>query len=178
MSVEIDFYPILSMFPLDDVNFAVKNASDTSDEDWLFFKGHPIFCLNDSRIAKDVVEHLVEFVEYIWVNYKCLIGLDGAGPRGDASYRLFMELHHCFDEDLIIDGRGIYDILAIEYFSYDTKIYLSKELADEVEHYRKENEPYYLKACAFKKVKEEYKEKLEDVVLDSDTFSNNDNLPF
>ena len=25
MSVEIDFYPILSMFPLDDVNFAVKN---------------------------------------------------------------------------------------------------------------------------------------------------------
>ena len=145
MSVEICVYPPLSLEEINsDENLLLKQNENDQNNEWLYFKNNPISDINSGFLYRYNIEIIQEFVEYMWTKYKKLTGFDGWGENGDGMFRLIMESSK-YNENIKIDDKNYYDILAVECLSDDTITWLPDNLKNEVELYKKNNEPLYQK---------------------------------
>ena len=142
MSVEICVYPPLSLEGINsDENLELKK--DEQNEEWLYFKNNILTNTRTGFLIKNI-DAIQEFVEHMLIKYKKLTGFDGWGENGDGMFRLIMESSK-YNENIKIDDKNYYDILAIECLSDDTITWLPDNLKNEVELYKKNNEPLYQK---------------------------------
>ena len=155
MSVEIALFPPLSDELIENDNLIkVENIEEDDNKYWLSFNDEIIFRLYDGFLNRKLpIETIRKFVTHLWTNYKILTAFDGSGTLGDSAHLLTMEYCTQYDNaiDIIVNDKELYDILAIEYYSKDTKKLLPNNLKDEVEEYRLLNYPLFLEAIKYKK---------------------------
>lgn len=156
MSVEIGLHFHKDYPSIKDEFVTIKENPENENKEWLYYKDNPVFRLGDGFVSRGC-RVMEEFAAYIWTEYKCLVGFDGA--ICDGAYTTMMEYNYRYDNptEINIDGRDLWDVLAVEYYGQDTVALLKSseynDLIPSIEEYMNENKPYFNKAIGLSIIK-------------------------